>query len=201
LLLVAATASVVIATVTGVYYWDAIVLGALAMLLWFKKLATFKGLLMLLKKLPLLLLLGVKRLVIKVTSHFLLFTANIRFRWLQHSLRYLRARARLVKMQLNYQWGGLSRLEKILATIAALPLAVVLSSILLVFIMPKAMFTFLLAKLKEYSSAVVLKQAAELGVEGKLVTAEKKIKEEIQKKMKKTKYQEQVKVEKGRDEG
>uniref|UniRef100_UPI003AF780D7 hypothetical protein n=1 Tax=Thiolapillus sp. TaxID=2017437 RepID=UPI003AF780D7 len=97
LLIVAASASVVVATAAGVYYWDAMLVGIVAVLLWLKKMATLKGLLILLKKLPFLLLLGMKRLVIKVTSRFLLFSAHLRFYRLQRLLRYLRVRAYLVR--------------------------------------------------------------------------------------------------------
>jgi len=183
ILIIAATASVVIATAAGVYYWDTIVLGFLAALLWVKKLATLKGLLILLKKLPLLLLLGLKRLAIKVTSHFLLFTAHLRFHQLQRLLRYLRARARMVKTRLKYHWGELSGPEQVLAVVAALPLIVILSVLMLVFVVPKALVAFIGGKIKEHSGAAVLKQMAELGVKEKLDTAEQNIKEKIRKKI------------------
>lgn len=127
LLIVAASASVVVATAAGVYYWDAMLVGIVAVLLWLKKMATLKGLLILLKKLPFLLLLGMKRLVIKVTSRFLLFSAHLRFYRVQRLLRYLRVRAYLVKRRLKYHWGDLSGVEQMLATVAALPLVIVLS--------------------------------------------------------------------------
>ncbi len=183
LLIVAATASVVIATAAGVYYWDAMLVGLLAALLWLKKMATLKGLLVLLKKLPFLLLLGLKRLVIKVTSRFLMFSAHLRFQRLQRLLRYLRVRAYLVKRRLKYHWGDLSGLEQVLATVAALPLVIVLTVLLVVFVLPRALFTFLGNKVKEHSSAAVLKQAAQLGVKEKLAQADRKIKEKIREKL------------------
>jgi len=183
LLVMAATASVVIATAAGLYYWDVLVVGLLAALLWVKKLFTLKGLLVLLKKLPFLLLLGVKRIVIKITSHFLLYTAHLRFRRLQRMLRYLRVRAWLVKRRLKYHWQELSGLEQVLATVAALPLVVILLALIVVFLIPRALFGFLGGKLKEHSSAAVLNKAAELGVKEKLVVAEKKIKEEIRRRL------------------
>jgi len=183
LLIVAATASVVVATAAGIYYWDAMIVGLLAMLLWLKKMATLKGLLILLKKLPFLLLLGLKRLVIKVTSRFLMFSAHLRFQRLQRLLRYLRVRAYLVKRRLKYHWSDLSGAEQILATVAALPLVVVLLVLLVVFVLPKAVFSFLGNKLKEHSSAAVLKQAAQLGVREKLEVADRKIKEKIREKL------------------
>ncbi len=183
LLIVAATASVVIATAAGAYYWDAVVLGFVAVVLWIKKMATLKGLLLLLKKLPFLLLLGLKRLVIKVTSHFLLFSAHLRFRRLQRLLRYLRVRAYLVKRRLKYHWNDLNGVERILATVAALPLATVLLVLLAVFVVPRALFSFVGAKIKEHSSAAVLKQAAQLGVKEKLALADQKIKETIREKI------------------
>lgn len=183
LLIVAATASVVVATAAGVYYWDAIMLGIVAAILWLKKMATLNGLLILLKKLPFLLLLGLKRLVIKVTSRFLLFSAHLRFHRLQRLLRYLRVRATLVKRRLKYHWGDLSGVEQILATVAALPLVIVLSVLLVVFVVPRVVFSFLGNKVKEHSSAAVLKQAAQLGVKEKLELADKKIKEKIQEKL------------------
>jgi hypothetical protein len=181
LLIVAATASVVIATAAGMYYWDSIVLGFLAALVWLKKIATFQGFLILLKKMPLLLLLGLKRLAIKVTSHFLLFTAHLRFHQMQRLLRYLRARARMVKMRLKYHWSGLTALEQVLATVAALPLVIILSVLMLIFLFPKVLLAFLVGKLKEYSGALVIKQVADLGVGDELTAAEKKIKEQIRK--------------------
>ncbi len=183
LLIVAATASVVIATVAGVYYWDAMLVGIVAILLWLKKMATLKGLLILLKKLPFLLLLGLKRLVIKVTSRFLLFSAHLRFHRLQRLLRYLRVRAYLVKRRLKYHWSDLSGVEQVLATVAALPLATVLSVLLVIFVLPRAVFSFLGNKVKEHSSAAVLKQAAQLGVKEKLAQADRKIKEKIREKL------------------
>ncbi|WP_456404792.1 hypothetical protein [Thiolapillus sp.] len=183
LLIMAASASVVIATAAGVYYWDAILVGVVAALLWLKKMATLKGLLILLKKLPFLLLLGLKRLVIKITSRFLLFSAHLRFHRLQRMLRYLRVRAYLVKRRLKYHWGDLSGMEQVLATIAALPLVIVLSVLLLVFVVPKAVFSFLGGKIKEHSSAAVLKQAAQLGVKERLELADQKIKEKIREKL------------------
>ncbi|WP_457674948.1 hypothetical protein [Thiolapillus sp.] len=183
LLVMAATASVVIATAAGLYYWDALVVGLLAALLWVKKLFTLKSLFLLVKKLPLLLLLGLKRIVIKVTSHFLLYTAHLRFRRLQRMLRYLRARAWLVKRRLKYHWQELSGLEQVLATVAALPLVVILLVLIVVFVVPRALFGFLGGKLKEHSSAAVLNKAAELGVKDKLVVAEKKIKEQIRRRL------------------
>ncbi len=183
LLIVAATASVVIATAAGAYYWDAVVMGFVAAVLWVKKMATLKGLLLLLKKLPFLLLLGLKRLVIKVTSHFLLFSAHLRFRRLQRLLRYLRVRAYLVKRRLKYHWNDLNGVERILATVAALPLATVLLVLLVVFVVPRALFSFVGAKIKEHSSAAVLKQAAQLGVKEKLELADQKIKETIREKI------------------
>ncbi len=183
LLIMAATASVVIATAAGLYYWDALVVGLLAALLWVKNFLTLKGLLVLLKKLPFLLLLGVKRIVIKITSHFLLYTAHLRFRRLQRLLRYLRVRAWLVKRRLKYHWQELSGLEQVLATVAALPLVVILLVLLVVFVIPRALFGFLGGKLKEHSSAAVLNKAAELGVKDKLLVAEKKIKEQIRRRL------------------
>ncbi len=183
LLIMAATASVVIATAAGLYYWDALVVGLLAVLLWVKKFLTLKGLLVLLKKLPFLLLLGVKRIVIRITSHFLLYTAHLRFRRLQRMLRYLRVRAWLVKRRLKYHWQELSGLEQMLATVAALPLVVILLVLIVVFVIPRALFGFLSGKLKEHSSAAVLNKAAELGVKDKLVVAEKKIKEQIRRRL------------------
>ena len=183
LLIMAATASVVIATAAGLYYWDALVVGLLAALLWVKKIFTLKGLLILLKKLPFLLLLGVKRIVIKITSHFLLYTAHLRFRRLQRMLRYLRVRAWLVKRRLKYHWQELSGLEQVLATVAALPLVVILLVLIVVFLIPRALFGFLGGKLKEHSSAAVLNKAAQLGVKDKLVVAEKKIKEQIRRRL------------------
>ncbi|WP_456416621.1 hypothetical protein [Thiolapillus sp.] len=183
LLIVAATASVVIATAAGAYYWDAVVLGFVAVVLWIKKLATLKGLLLLLKKLPFLLLLGLKRLVIKLTSHFLLYSAHLRFRRLQRLLRYLRVRAYLVKRRLKCHWNDLNGVERILATVAALPLATVLLVLLAVFVVPRALFSFVGTKIKEHSSAAVLKQAAQLGVKEKLVLADQKIKETIREKI------------------
>ncbi|WP_456413474.1 hypothetical protein [Thiolapillus sp.] len=179
----AATASVVIATAAGAYYWDAVVLGFVAAVLWIKKLATLKGLLLLLKKLPFLLLLGLKRLVIKLTSHFLLYSAHLRFRRLQRLLRYLRVRAYLVKRRLKYHWNDLNGVERILATVAALPLATVLLVLLAVFVVPRALFSFVGTKIKEHSSAAVLKQAAQLGVKEKLALADQKIKETIREKI------------------
>lgn len=183
LLIMAATASVVIATAAGLYYWDAMAVGLLAALLWAKKFLTLKALLVLLKKLPFLLLLGLKRLVIKVTSHFLLFTAHLRFRRLQRILRYLRVRAWLVKRRLKYHWQELSGVEQVLATVAALPLVVVLSVLTVAFVLPRALMGFLGGKLKEHSSAAVLKKAAQLGVRDKLVVVEQKIKEGIRRKL------------------
>ncbi len=183
LLIMAATASVVIATAAGLYYWDALVLGLLAVLLWVKKFLTLKGLLVLFKKLPFLLLLGLKRIVIRITSHFLLYTAHLRFRRLQRMLRYLRVRAWLVKRRLKYHWRELTGLEQVLATVAALPLVVLLLTLLVVFLIPRALFGFLGGKLKEHSSAAVLNKAAELGVKDKLVVAEKKIKEQIRRRL------------------
>ncbi len=183
LLIMAATASVVIATAAGLYYWDALVVGLLTALLWMKKLLTLNGLLVLLKKLPFLLLLGVKRIVIKITSHFLLYTAHLRFRRLQRLLRCLRVRAWQVKRRLKYHWQELSGLEQVLATVAALPLVVILLVLLLVFVIPRALFGFLGGKLKEHSSAAVLNKAAELGVKDKLVVAEKKIKDQIRRRL------------------
>jgi len=183
LLVVAATASLVIITAVGIYYWDTIVIGFLAALLWVKKLATFKGLLFLLKKLPFLLLLGLKRLAIKVTSHFLMFTAHLRFHQLQRLLRYLRARARMVSMKLKYHWDELSGLERVLATVATLPLVLVLATLMLIFVIPKTLLAFLGVKIKEHSGAAVLKQVADLGVKEKLDAAEIKIKEKIRQKM------------------
>ncbi|WP_041067938.1 hypothetical protein [Thiolapillus brandeum] len=183
LLIMAATASVVIATAAGLYYWDAMAVGLLAALLWAKKLLTLKALLVLLKKLPFLLLLGLKRLIIKVTSHFLLFTAHLRFRRLQRMLRYLRVRAWLVKRRLKYHWQELSGAEQVLATVAALPLVVILSVLTVVFVLPRTLFGFLGSKLKEHSSAAVLKKAAQFGVRDKLVVAEQKIKEGIRRKL------------------
>jgi hypothetical protein len=183
LLIMAATASVVIATAAGLYYWDAIVVGLLAALLWAKKLLTLKGLLVLLKKLPFLLLLGVKRLIIKITSHFLLFTAHLRFSRLQRVLRYLRARAWLVKRRLKYHWQELSGLEQVLATVAALPLVVLLSVLIVIYVLPRAVFGFIGGKLKEHSSAAVLNRAARLGVKDKLEKAEKTLKEQIRRKL------------------
>jgi hypothetical protein len=182
-LIVAATASVVIATVAGVYYWDVMLAGVLVVLLWLKKMATLKGLLILLKKLPFLLLLGLKRLVIKVTSHFLMFSAHLHFRQLQRFLRYLRVRAYLVKRRLKYHWGDLSGMEQLLATVAALPLVVLLSVLIVVFLIPRALFSFLGGKVKEHSSAAVLKQAAQFGVKEKLQLADQKIKEKIRQKI------------------
>lgn len=183
LLIVAATASVIIATAAGVYYWDAMLMGLLAALLWLKKIATLKGLLILLKKLPFLLLLGLKRLVIKVTSRFLMFSAHLRFQRLQRLLRYLRVRAYLVKRRLKYHWGDLSGLEQVLATVAALPLVVVLTVLLVVFVLPRSIFAFLGNKVKEHYSAVVLKRAAQLGVKEKLALADRKIKQKIREKL------------------
>ena len=183
LLIIAATASLVIAAAAGLYYWDVMVVGLLAALLWAKKLLTLKGLLILLKKLPFLLLLGLKRLIIKITSHFLFFTAHLRFRRLQRLLRYLRARAWLVKRRLNTHWQELSGMEQLLATVAALPLVVILSVLIVIYMLPRAVFGFLGGKLKEHSSAAVLKKAAQLGVKDKLVAAEKKIKEGIRRKL------------------
>ncbi|WP_294041066.1 hypothetical protein [Thiolapillus sp.] len=183
LLIVAASASVVVATAAGVYYWDAMLVGIVAVLLWLKKMATLKGLLILLKKLPFLLLLGMKRLVIKVTSRFLLFSAHLRFYRVQRLLRYLRVRAYLVKRRLKYHWGDLSGVEQMLATVAALPLVIVLSVLLVIFVLPKAVFSFLGNKIKEHSSAAVLKQAAQFGVKEKLQLADRKIKEKIREKL------------------
>ncbi|WP_457668784.1 hypothetical protein [Thiolapillus sp.] len=183
LLIVAASASVVIATAAGVYYWDAMLVGLVAVLLWLKKMATLKGLLILLKKLPFLLLLGMKRLVIKVTSRFLLFSAHLRFYRLQRLLRYLRVRAYLVKRRLKYHWTDLSGMEQVLATVAALPLVIVLLVLLVIFVLPKAVFSFLGNKVKEHSSAAVLKQAAQFGVKEKLQLADRKIKEKIREKL------------------
>lgn len=181
LLIVAATASVIIATAAGVYHWDTIVVGFLATLLWVKKIATFKGLLFLLKKTPLLLLLGLKRLAIRVTGHFLLFTAHLRFHQLQLLLRYLRARARKVRMRLKYHWSELTGLEQVLAIVAALPLVTVLSALMLIFLVPKVLIAFILGKVKEYSGAAVITRVADLGAGQKLTLAEKKIKEQIRK--------------------
>ncbi len=182
-LIVAASASVVIATAAGVYYWDAMLAGGVVVLLWLKKMATLKGLFLLLKKLPFLLLLGLKRLVIKVTSHFLMFSAHLHFHQLQRFLRYLRVRAYLVKRRLKYHWSDLSGMEQLLATVAALPLVVVLSVLILVFLIPKALFSFFGAKIKEHTGAAVLKQAAQLGVKEKLAVADKKIKNKIRQKI------------------
>ncbi|GEM_PF-6033283 len=184
LLIMAATASVVIATAAGLYYWDALAVGLLAALLWAKKLFTLKSLFVLLKKLPFLLLLGLKRLIIKITSHFLLFTAHLRFRRLQRLLRYLRARAWLVKRRLKYRWQDLSGLEQLLATVAALPLVVILSLLIVVYVLPRAVLGFLGGKIKEHSSAAVLDKAARLGVREKLEKAEKKLKEQIRRRLK-----------------
>ncbi|WP_456380007.1 hypothetical protein [Thiolapillus sp.] len=189
LLIVAATASVVIATAAGVYYWDAVVLGLLAAMLWVKKMATLKGLLALLKNLPLLLLLGLKRLLIKVTSRFLLFSAHLRFRRLQRLLRYLRVRAYLVKRRLQYHWNDLGGVERFLAIVAALPLATVLLALLVVLVVPRALFSFAGTKIKEHSGAAVLKQAVQLGVKEKLERADQKIKETIRDKILRKKNQ------------
>ncbi len=120
---------------------------------------------------------------IKVTSHFLLYTAHLRFHQLQRLLRYLRARARMVKTRLKYHWEELSGLEQVLAVVAALPLVVILSVLMLVFVVPKALVAFIGGKIKEHSGAAVLKQMAELGVGEKLDTAEQNIKEKIRKKI------------------
>ncbi len=199
LLIVIATASVVIATAAGVYFWDAIVLGLMAALLWVKKILTIKGLLVIFKKLPLLLLLGVKRLAIRVTSHFLMFTAHARFHQLQNLLDYLRRRAQTVKTRLKYHWNELTALEQVLATVAAMPLVLILIILMLVFVVPKAMYAFMGGKIKEHSGAAVLRKVADLGIKERLNTAEKKIKEKIRQKISADKKQLLEKIERDSD--
>jgi len=178
-LIVAAAASLLVTAVAGYLYWDAMVLGALAALLWVKKLGTLKGLLLLAKKLPLLLLLGLKRIIIRITSRFLLFTAHLRFRPLRRWLCHLRVRSRQVKRLLKYHWEELEIHEQLLVTVAALPLTLLLSGLILFLFLPKAVVSFIVVKLKEHSSAAVLHRAAELGAREKLQDVEATVKKRI----------------------
>ncbi len=184
LLIFTAVLSLAAAAYAGYLYWDALLVGMLAVALWTKKLLTLKGLWLLAKKLPLVLLLGLKRLVIKVTSHFLLFTAHLRFHFVRRAMRQMRARAWLVKRRLKYHWQELSGTEQVLSVVAALPLVLLLLLIMVVFVLPKAMISLLLNKTKEHTGAVVLKKTAQLGVKDKLIHAEERIKEKIRQKLK-----------------
>jgi len=178
-LIVAAVVSLLVTAVAGYFYWDAVVLGLLAVLVWVKKLGTLKGLLLVAKKLPLLLLLGLKRIVIRITSRFLLFTAHLRFRPLRRWMGHLRSRARQVKRLLKYHWNELEPHEQLLVTVAALPLTLVLLGLILFLFLPKAMVSFVIVKLKEHSSAAVLHRAVELGAREKLREAEAATKNRI----------------------
>ena len=161
IILMLAVLAVLAASVAGYYYWDVIILALLVALAWIKKWITISALWTALKKAPYILVLGSKKLILKILGGFLLFAAHSRFRSVRRFIVGLKYRSRTIVRRVKFHWGELSLLERTATVIAAIPLAVLIGitlTLLALMYIPKVIISFLSLKLKEESSANVLKK-------------------------------------------
>ena len=157
LLIGLALLSVAVATALGYYFWDALVVGMLAIIAGAKKLGTVKGLTLLLKKAPWLLLGGLKKLTLKILGGLLLLSARERFRPVRKLLILIKLRARKMLRRLRFHWSSLSLLEKGATLVALVPLSLlVLATLIYMVVMPKPLKLLTARKLREASGATVI---------------------------------------------
>lgn len=162
LILILAVLAVLAASIAGYYYWDAVILALLVALAWLKKWVTLGALWTALKKAPYILVLGSKKLIVKILGGFLLFAAHSRFRIVRRFIVGLKFRSRTIVRRVKFHWGELSLLERTATIVAAIPVTVLIGitlTLLALMYIPKVLISFLSLKLKEESSAKVLKRA------------------------------------------
>jgi hypothetical protein len=157
LLIALALLSVAIATALGYYFWDALLAGMLGIAAGAKKLGTIRGLTLLLKKTPWMLLGGLKKLTLKILGGLLLLSARQRFRPVRKLLILIKVRARKMLRRLRFHWSDLSLLEKGATLVALLPLSLlVLAALIYMLVMPKPLKLLAARKLRDTSGATVI---------------------------------------------
>jgi len=157
LLIGLALLSMLAAAAAGYYFWDVLVVAVLVALAWAKKLATLNGLLLLLKKAPLFLLGGIKKIALKVLGGLLVLSARARIRPVRKLLVLLKLRVRRMLRRLRFHWATLSPLEKAATLVALVPLTLlVLGALLYLLLIPRPLKLLAARKLRESTCATMI---------------------------------------------
>ncbi len=151
------TLSVTIAAVAGYLYWESALISLLALLAWSKKLFTLSGIWLLVKKLPFMLIIGGKKLIIKALGSLLLFSVRTRFPLIRTIILRLKLWTRRILQRSRYHWSDMEPWEKVIVYVSFIPLTCAAVLILLLFaFVPRYIRNLLMRKVQESTAASVI---------------------------------------------
>ena len=149
--------SVVSASLVGYLYWDTALVALFGLLAFSKKFFTVSGLTLLLKKLPFMLLIGSKKLIVKSLGSLLLFSVRTRFRIVRKLIIKLKLIIRRLLRRIRFHWLDMTPWEKMVVYISSIPLLIVALLVFLLFaFVPKTIRNLALKKAQETTAATVI---------------------------------------------
>ena len=164
----------------GYYYWDAFVLLIIAFFVWAKKLFTIVGLISLLKKAPLFLLAGSKKMILKLLGGWVLFSFRARFRPVRLIIVRVKLYSRYFIRLIRLHWSTMSLWERLILAISVTPLLLLIIFLVLFFaLIPQAIKGFALKKAQETTAANVIEKVVPEQVKAKALDIEKQVKNKI----------------------
>ena len=149
--------SIIVATLVGFFYWQEAVVALLALWAFTKKLFTVNGLIMVVKKLPLLLLAGSKKLIIQTLGGLLLLSARTRVRFVREAIVRFKLKVRSLLRMIRFHWTDMNPWERVVVYVASVPLTLIAVILLLLFsFVPRTMRSFAVKKVQESTAATVI---------------------------------------------
>ena len=180
IILILALLSAVGATWAGYYYWDVFVLLVIAFFVWAKKLFTIVGLISLLKKAPLFLLVGGKKMALKLLGGWVLFSFRARFRPVRLIIVRIKLSSRYFIRQIRTHWATMSLWERLTLVMSVTPFLLLIVFLVLFFaLIPQAIKGFALKKAQETTAAKVIENVVPEQLKAKAINIEKQVKNKI----------------------